>query len=126
MVSGDTNGTFQPSAYRAAIRSVRFSPPPPTYRAPNTIPASELPDYRPPFGASAARADADGNLWIRTIPMTRTPGGPVFDIVNRQGVLVDRIQIPAGYGIAGFGSGKVVYLTMRNASGLHLAKVRLK
>ena len=30
------------------------------------ITASELPDYRPAFVQGAARADLDGNLWIRT------------------------------------------------------------
>ena len=45
--------------------------------------ASDLPDYRPPFTSGAVRADADGNLWIRTIPPKPTPGGAVYDIVSR-------------------------------------------
>jgi hypothetical protein len=52
--------------------------------------------------------------------------GAVFDIVNRTGELADRIKLPSGYNLAGFGAGKIVYLTMRDAAGLHLAKVRLK
>ena len=88
--------------------------------------ASDLPDYRPPFSNGAVRADADGNLWIRTNPPTRIPGGPVFDIVSREGGLVDRLQLPQGYSIAGFGKGKVVYLSMRDQSGIHLARVRLR
>lgn len=103
-----------------------YTPPAPTYRAPTIFPANELPDYRPPLPINAVRADADGNLWIRTVPMKPVPGGAVFDIVNRQGGLVDRIQLPVGYNLIGFGAGRVVYLTMRDAKGLHLAKVRLK
>jgi hypothetical protein len=58
--------------------------------------------------------------------MKPAPGGPIYDIVNRAGALVDRIQLPSGYTLVGFAPGKVVYLTMRDAAGLHLARVRLK
>jgi hypothetical protein len=58
--------------------------------------------------------------------MTPRTGGPVFDIVSRAGVLVDRVELPSGYSIAGFGPGKVIYLSMRDAAGLHLAKVQLR
>lgn len=103
-----------------------YTPPAPTYRAPTLIPASEMPDYKPPISQNAVRADADGNLWIRTIQMKPMPGGQIYDIVSRKGELVDRIQIPPGYQLTGFGAGKVVYLSMRDATGLHLARVRLR
>jgi hypothetical protein len=102
------------------------APPPPTIREVAIIPADELPDYRPPFVAGAARADADGNLWVRTIPTKPVPGGSIYDIVNAQGELVDRVQLPPGYTLVGFGKGKVVYLSTRDASGIHLARVRLR
>ena len=102
------------------------APPQPTIRETGVMSASDLPDYRPPFSTGAVRADADGNLWIRTNPPTRIPGGPVFDIVSRDGGLVDRLQLPQGYSIAGFGKGKVVYLSMRDQAGIHLARVRLR
>jgi hypothetical protein len=50
----------------------------------------------------------------------------VYDIVSREGGLVDRLQLPPGYSLAGFGQGRVVYLSMRDASGVHLARVRLR
>ena len=87
----------------------------------------DLPDYRPPLPTGGAvRADADGNLWIRTIPPKPIPGGTVYDIVSPDGELVNRLQTPPGYTIAGFGKGKIVYLSMRDQSGIHLARVRLK
>jgi hypothetical protein len=98
----------------------------PTMREPGVMPANDLPDYRPPFNTGAVRADADGNLWIRTIPAKPIAGGPVYDIVSREGELVDRLQVPQGYTLVGFGSGRVVYLSMRDAAGIHLARVRLK
>jgi hypothetical protein len=89
--------------------------------------ASLLPDYRPPLPATnAARGDADGNLWIQTVPMNPAPGGPIYDVVSPQGELVTRYQLPQGYQIVGFGKGKVVYLAMRDPSGLKLARVRLR
>ncbi|MES2523099.1 MAG: hypothetical protein V4617_10400 [Gemmatimonadota bacterium] len=103
-----------------------YTPPAPTYRAPLVFPAAELPDYKPPLPLPAVRADNDGNLWIRVNQMKPVPGGAIFDIVNRKGELYDRIQLPVGYNLVGFGPGKIVYLTMRDATGLHLAKVRLQ
>ena len=100
--------------------------PAPTMRTIEVVPASDLPDYRPPFPPGAVRADADGNLWVRTLPVKPVPGGPVFDVINSKGELVDRIQLPTGYAIAGFGKDKVVYLSSRDAAGIRVARVRLK
>jgi hypothetical protein len=85
-----------------------------------------LPDYRPPFLTGAVRADEDGNLWIKFVQPEPIPGGPVYDIVSREGELVNRLQLPQGYALAGFGRGKVVYLATRDRSGIHLARVRLR
>lgn len=88
-------------------------------------PLSEMPDYRPAFSAGAARADTDGNLWIRT--STVFNGAPVYDIVNSAGQLVDRVELPAGRTIAGFGTGGFVYLAVRDGTvGVRLEKARTK
>ena len=86
----------------------------PTAPALAFVDASDLPDYRPAFGGSAARADWDDNLWIRTTA-TRAGAiaGPIYDVVNRKGELVDRVQIPAGRQIIGFGKSGVVYMVAR-------------
>jgi hypothetical protein len=95
--------------------------------APNVAvrpPLSDLPDYVPPFTQGAVRADADGNLWIRTTVMVG--GQPVYDIVNRRGALVDRVQLPSFRTIAGFGPG-VVYMAVKDAAGVvHLERARVK
>ena len=102
------------------------APPMPTLREPSVMDPAELPSFRPPFATGAVRADADGALWIRPTLAKPVPGGPVYDVVDRQGVLTDRLQLPPGYQLAGFGRGRVVYLSMRDASGMHLARVRLR
>jgi hypothetical protein len=85
---------------------------------PTFISASELPDYRPAFNQGAARADEDGNLWVRT-SATRAGaiGGVIYDVINSQGALADRVQIPAGRTIVGFGKGGVVYMVARDKTG---------
>jgi hypothetical protein len=115
------------SCIPAPVRGGGRVPNAPVMRQVNVIDPSDLPDYRPPLATGGAvRADADGNLWIRTNPVRRIPGGAVYDIVSRQGELVDRLQLPSGYSLMGFGKGKVVYLSMRDAQGIHLARVQLR
>jgi hypothetical protein len=92
----------------------------------NFIPASELPDYKPPFFAGSTRADADGNLWILTIPTSAIAGGPVYDVINRQGQIVDRVQIPAGRTILGFGPGGAVYLQNRDGANVTIERASVK
>lgn len=90
------------------------------------ISASELPDYKPPFFAGSTRADTEGNLWIRTIPTTSVAGGPVYDVINRKGELVDRVQIPAGRTIVGFGAGGAVYMVNRDGSAVTVERASVK
>ncbi|MCU0617276.1 MAG: hypothetical protein MUD17_09395 [Gemmatimonadaceae bacterium] len=103
-----------------------YTPPAPIYRAPTLVQVGDLPDYKPAFAAGAARADADGQLWVRlNLPLSPRQGA-VYDIIDPTGTLADRIQLPAGHTLVGFGPGRVVYLTTRDASGLKLARVRLR
>jgi len=85
-----------------------------------------LPDYKPPVALTSAKADADGNLWVRALPMRPSPGGIIYDVIDRSGVMVDRIQLPPAYQLVGFGPGRIVYLSNRDATGLHLSRVRLQ
>jgi hypothetical protein len=78
---------------------------------------SELPDYRPVFTTGSAKGDADGNLWVRTTAARVGTPGQIYDVINGRGELIDRIQIPAGRQVIGFGKGGVVYLLARDPSG---------
>ena len=90
------------------------------------VPISDLPDYKPVFGPGAVRADMDGRLWVRTIPTKVLTGGAVYEVIDRSGKLVDRVQVPTGTTIAGFGQGGVVYLGMRDDKGLHIQRAVVK
>ncbi len=93
---------------------------------PSFVDPAELPDYTPVFAPGAVRADASGRLWIRTIPTKPLTGGAIYDVVDNTGTLVDRVQVPAGTTIAGFGAGDVVYLGVRDAAGVHVVRARGK
>jgi len=90
------------------------------------VPPSDLPDYKPAFFTGSVRADADGNFWSRTIPTKAITGGPVYDVVNNRGELVDRVQVPAERSIVGFGSGGLVYLTVRENNTTFLERARVR
>ena len=85
---------------------------------------SELPDYKPAFAPGSTRADADGNLWIRTSQNVNAI--PVYNVVNRKGELIDRVQLPKNRVLVGFGPGGVVYLAVRDGSTAHLEKARVR
>lgn len=90
------------------------------------VPASELPDYKPPFFSGSTRADTEGNLWIRTIPTAPMSGGPVYDVINKEGAIVERVQIPENRTIVGFGQGGVVYMINRDGTKQTLEKASIR
>lgn len=90
------------------------------------VPPSELPDYRPPFTAGAARGDLDGNLWVRTTAVRTgaVNAGPIYDVINRKGEVVERIQVPAGRSIIGFGPSGIVYMQARDERGAWIERTK--
>jgi len=92
----------------------------------NFVAPGDLPDYKPVFLNGFVRADLDGNVWIRTIPTKPMAGGPVYDVVNRKGALVDRVQVPVNRSITAFGPGGVVYLTSRDGMTTKLEKATIR
>jgi hypothetical protein len=88
------------------------------------VPANELPDYRPAFANGSVRADAEGKLWVRIIPSKPSASGPEYDVIDRSGKLADRVTLPRGTTIAGFGAGGIVYLGVRDTAGVHVVRAR--
>ena len=53
-------------------------------------------------------------------------GELVYDVVSAKGELVERVRLPLGRAIAGFGKGGVVYLTSGDmTNGYYLERTRL-
>jgi hypothetical protein len=89
------------------------------------VPPSEIADYYPPIKIGSLRPDRDGNLWIlpRSTSLSKA-GELVYDVVNPKGGLIQRVRLPQGRTIAGFGKGGVVYLQLGNIkSGFLLERV---
>jgi hypothetical protein len=109
-----------PICSSAAGRSA--APPPALIDGRPTL--AELPAHKPAFRPAAARADADGNLWIKTTTLDQ--GQPVYDVVSAAGVLIDRVELPPFRAIAGFGPG-VVYLSVVSPDKVvHLERAAIK
>jgi hypothetical protein len=98
--------------------------PPPT--PPTPVQPSDLPDYLPAVERNSAsfRADADNRLWIRPKPLATMPrsGGSIYDVTDRTGALIDRVQLPAGRTLVGFGPGGIVYVTTRDGGATRVEK----
>jgi hypothetical protein len=90
----------------------------------NFVLPSEMPDYRPVFRQGASRGDADGNLWVRTSRVVN--GATEYDVIDNKGELKDRVLVPQGRVIAGFGPGGVVYMGVVDGSITRLERARLK
>ena len=74
-------------------------------------PLKEIADYYPAIRAGAAKADLEGNVWILTTTTAQSTGGElVYDVINKKGELFQRVRLPVGRSVAGFGKGGVVYL----------------
>ncbi|HET9423968.1 MAG TPA: hypothetical protein VFO55_01245 [Gemmatimonadaceae bacterium] len=109
-----------------------FRPPPGPSRPPtrpDMVTMTDVPDYFPAYEKSSNtfRADEDNNLWIRPRPGARQAGGgQVYDIVNRKGELTDRVQLPPGRTLIGFGPGGIVYLLARDAGAVRVEEARVR
>lgn len=110
-----------------ATREVtKLGPAPP--REFGSVPLSEIPDYHPPIRNGSVKADLDGNIWI--LPYTSAQsrgGGLVYDVANRKGELIERVELPKERSIVGFGPGGTVYLMWRDAGlAWHLERTRVR
>jgi len=92
-----------------------------------SVPLSDIPDYYPPIRENSAIADLDGNLWILTTTTAQSKHGElVYDVVNPKKGLFERVRIPDGRSVAGFGKG-VIYLQSGNRTdGFYLERVKLE
>jgi hypothetical protein len=92
------------------------------------VPLNQIPDYMPPTRGGSMSADRDGNIWI--LPLTSAQsrkGGLVYDVVNRAGELSERVEVPVGRSVVGFGRGGIVYLMSGDRTkGFMLERARMR
>jgi len=83
---------------------------------PNKAPAIDWPELKPPFPSTAVFAGTDGRLWVqRHAPAqdTRTH----YDVIDRRGAVVAKVDVPNGGRIVGFGAASV-YVVRKDADDL--------
>jgi hypothetical protein len=137
----DSINTQQQTSYDAMVASrqrradslaAAGKPVPPELTRPMTKPSPvqmlDIPDYFPAYERqlTSIRADADTNVWIRPRPPRSQRGGTVYDVVNRKGELIDKIELPPGRTLAGFGPGGIVYLLGRDAGSTRIEEYRFR
>jgi hypothetical protein len=113
MIKLDMSRPMPPGAQRPAQPQFEF------------VPLDQLPTYHPPIRPGSVRADRDNNLWILPTTSADAKDGLLYDVVNREGVLFTRVQLPAGAVVAGFGKGGLVYLLQPAGDKWSLGRARV-
>lgn len=84
-------------------------------RIPDKPPIEDVFDYYPPIRTGGVLADMDDRLWILpTISKQSKAGELVYDVVSSKGDMVERVRVPLGRYIVGFGRDGVVYMAVGN------------
>jgi hypothetical protein len=96
-------------------------------RTAEVIPLSDIADYYPAIRPGAAIPDLDGNLWLLPTTSKQSQHGElVYDVVNAKGEIFERVRLPLGRLVAGFGKSGVVYMTSGDrTAGYILERTRL-
>jgi hypothetical protein len=89
------------------------------------VPDSEFPAFWPPIQQGSVLADLDGRLWILPTTSTHVANGLTYDVVNRKGDVVERVQLPKDRVLVGFGPHRVVYLTRAEGGSTYLERALL-
>jgi hypothetical protein len=98
---------------------------------------TDAPDSVPVVSANIETllADRSNNVWIRienwngAMPESRNDvlHRPThYHVVNREGGLIDRVMVPAGRTIIGFGAGETVFLRASEGGEVRIEKNRIR
>lgn len=83
---------------------------------------AEWPAYLPPFLYDAVKAAPDGRFWVQR---TTAAGGPgAYDVFDSSGVLVERVAVPRGSRLLGFGRNGVYLVTRDELDLENVARYR--
>jgi hypothetical protein len=89
------------------------------------VPDSEFPQFWPPIEPGSVLADLDAHLWILPTTSTNVTNGFTYDVVNRNGEIIERVQLPKDHVLVGFGPHGVVYLTKADGKATYLERALL-
>lgn len=87
-------------------------------RMPDRPRPDDVYDYYAPIRSGAALADMDNRLWILpTLSKQSKAGELVYDVVSSQGKVLERVRVPLGRYVVGFGRGGAIYMGVGSLSG---------
>jgi len=89
------------------------------------VPDSEFPQFWPPIQPGSVLADLDAHLWILPTTSVNAANGFTYDVVDRKGDVVERVQLPKNRVLVGFGPHNVVYLTKADGKSTYLERALL-
>jgi len=90
------------------------------------LPLEKFGDFEQPIQTGAVKPDLDARLWILPNTSLGAKGGLLYDVINRNGEIVERVQFPAGYVLAGFGEHGVLYVVHMNGRKGTLERTTVK
>jgi hypothetical protein len=122
-VGGEPDGGG--AGQRGSGGQVEQGPPVPVEYVPPKL--EEMFDYSPPIRRGAVMPDLDGNLWILPASSAQSKAGElVYDMVNVKGNF-QRVRVPLGRSVIGFGKGGVVFLLSGDkTNGFYLERTILR
>ena len=68
-------------------------------------------------------ADLDAHLWILPTTSKNAANGFTYDVIDRRGVVIERVQLPKGRILIGFGRG-AVYLARIEGEHAYLERAK--
>jgi hypothetical protein len=89
------------------------------------VPDSEFPNFYPPIQQGSVLADLDGRLWILPTTSANVANGMTYDVVNRKGDVVERVQLPKDRVLVGFGPHNTVYMSRTEGTNTYLERALL-
>lgn len=89
------------------------------------VPDSEFPQFWPPIEPGAVLADLDAHLWILPTTSVNAANGFTYDVVDRAGQVIERVQLPKDHVLVGFGPNNAVYLTKADGKATYLERALL-
>jgi hypothetical protein len=91
----------------------------------NMVPDSEFPTFWPPIQPGSVLADLDAHIWVLPTTSLNAGNGFTYDVINREGKIFERVQLPKGRILAGFGPHDAVYLTRIDGQNTYLERAVL-
>ena len=100
--------------------------PRPNFKSPTLLlKADEWPDYYPPIRIGTVKSDPDVHVWLLPTTSVLADGGLIYDVVNRQGEIIERVKFPPGRKLIAVGHDGVVYMSYTPKGLVRLERARV-